>query len=172
MFNKKGQATTEVVLIIPILIMILFFTAKVFALLIVTQKLEIASYYAGRRWQLESHTAEAYQSWDTSLKRDIEKKVRQYLGIGKPIANFLQLYSCKVTVKRVQTWNLVTLTVKLRPASIPLLCKYPAGVVCQDYTQLCYRGHKYLCISGATLEMKKYVPTRDRPVNFFLYQMF
>ena len=50
--GRKGQAMTEVVLLFPIVMFFLFAFAKVFALLILMQKLEIASFNAARRWQL------------------------------------------------------------------------------------------------------------------------
>ena len=58
--DENGQATTEVVLLFPLFMFFLFAFAKLFALLILVQKLEIASFYAARRWQLESHRKMAY----------------------------------------------------------------------------------------------------------------
>lgn len=166
--GKKGQATTEVVLIVPILLVILFFTAKVFALLVIVQKLEIASYYAARRWQLESHRSLMYQPYDEGLRQDIKGKVEQYLGFGGSLAGFLQLYSSSLTVNRTQVWNIVTLRISMRPARVPLLCKYPASIVCIGYGPYCYKGHAYLCTSGAMLEVIKYVPNRDRSLRYEL----
>ncbi|HOW89392.1 MAG TPA: pilus assembly protein, partial [Elusimicrobiales bacterium] len=80
--RRSGQAMTEVVLLFPIFMLIVFMTAKMFALLVLVQKMEVASYYAARRWQLESHTiAEFAGGYDNNfLKRDIEEKVKGYLG--------------------------------------------------------------------------------------------
>lgn len=167
-FEKKGQATTEVVLIVPILLLILFFTAKIFALLVIVQKLEIASYYAARRWQLESHRSLLHQPADTGLRQDIKRKVEQYMGFGGPFANFLQLYASDLTVERTQVWNVVTLSISMRPARIPLLCAYPVNTVCSPYGEYCYKGYRYLCTTGAKLEVIKYVPNRDRSLRFAL----
>ena len=51
--TSQGQATTETVLLFPIFLFFLFAFAKIFALLVLVQKMEIASYYAARRWQLD-----------------------------------------------------------------------------------------------------------------------
>ncbi len=166
--GKKGQATTEVVLIVPILLLILFFTAKVFTLLVIVQKLEIASYYASRRWQLESHRSLLHQPADEGLRQDIKRKVERYLGFGGPFANFLQLRSSSLTVERTQVWNIVTLSISMKPAKVPLLCAYPANIVCTTYGEYCYKGYRYLCTSGARLEVIKYVPNRDRSLRFAL----
>jgi len=168
MLNKKGQSTTEVVLIVPVLLLILFFTAKTFALLVMVQKLEIAGYYAARRWQLESHIGTSYQSWDRGLRRNIKGRVKEYLGFNKPIAKFLQLYDCQLDIDRSQTWNIVKLSVKMRPANIPILCKYPSNVVCADYGLACFKGYNYMCVSGAELEVKNYVSNRDRILDYHL----
>ncbi|MBO7605771.1 MAG: hypothetical protein J6S61_04845, partial [Elusimicrobiaceae bacterium] len=53
--SKHGQATTEVVLLFPIFFILALFIIKIYGLLIVLQKTEIASVYAARRWQFESH---------------------------------------------------------------------------------------------------------------------
>jgi len=45
----RGQATTEVVLLLPLFMFFLFAFAKVFAMLVLVQKMEVASYYAARR---------------------------------------------------------------------------------------------------------------------------
>jgi hypothetical protein len=166
--NKKGQATTEVVLFFPILLLILFFTAKIFALLVIVQKLEIGSYYAARRWQLESHRSLMYQPGDEGLRVDIKNKVDRYLGLGTSFANFLQLYSSTLTIERTQVWNILTLKVYMTPAKIPLLCKYPSSVVCVGYGEFCYKGYNYMCTSGAALEVIKYVPNRDMPLRYEL----
>jgi hypothetical protein len=56
---------TEVVLLFPVFIIILYFTAKIFSLLVLVQKMEVAAYYAARKWQLESHIYSGYATgWD------------------------------------------------------------------------------------------------------------
>lgn len=156
--GRQGQATTEVVLLFPIFMFFLFAFAKVFALLILMQKLEIASFYAARRWQLESHRNEQYvQQFDTPrLLPDIHAKVITYLGYGTPAAGFLDLTeSCRqtancpskpgVTVQRTQVWNVVTVTACTKPLQMPFY-KTTGFVVCST----------------------KYVPNRDRPIAFVL----
>ena len=78
--NRRGQATTEVVLLFPIFFILTLFIIKIYGLLIIVQKTEIASFYAAKRWQLESHRAVKYaDGWDNIfLKKDIEKKVMDY----------------------------------------------------------------------------------------------
>src|SRR5208282_3387986 len=82
--NSRGQATTEVVLLLPLFMFFLYAFAKIFAMLLLVQKLEIASYYAARRWQLESHRNFTYaQRMDQPggpLQSDILAKVNGYLG--------------------------------------------------------------------------------------------
>ena len=163
---------TEVVLLFPLFMLIVFVTAKMFALLVLVQKMEVASYYAARRWQLESHlNAEFAAGWDTFfLKRDIEDKVKGYLGFDTPsVKGFLNLRTLHLDIVRTQVWNVVTLTVETAPARIGLLCKYPKQVVCASpYGSACINGYDYLCAGGKQLEVIKYVPNRDRPIQFVL----
>jgi hypothetical protein len=169
--GRPGQAMTEVVLLFPIFLIIVFMTAKIFALLVLVQKLEIASYYAARRWQLESHLNADHVGWDDgTLKRDIEKNVRGYIGFDTPaVSKFLNLKDLKLDVVRTQVWNVITLTVITSPAGVKLLCKYPKQAVCTyPYGAACMNGHDYLCQGGKQLEVIKYVPNRDRPIQFVL----
>ncbi|MBI2790039.1 MAG: pilus assembly protein [Elusimicrobia bacterium] len=156
-FGRRGQATTETVLLFPIFMFFLFAFAKVFALLILMQKLEIASFYAARRWQLESHRNASYEGWDEgTLRTHIQEKVLTYLGYGTPAAKFLDLVDfCRqtancpnkpgVTVQRTQVWNVVTVTACTKPLQMPFY-KTTGFVVCST----------------------KYVPNRDRPIAFVL----
>jgi hypothetical protein len=125
----------------------LFAFSKVFALLILVQKMEIASYYAARRWQLESHRNVSYEPFDDgALKGHIEQRVREYLGFQDArTRGFLGLQSAGLTVTRTQVWNVVTLTVRTNPANVPLWKN-----------------------SGFKFEVVKYVPNRDRPIAFVL----
>jgi len=163
---------TEVVLLFPLFMLVVFMTAKMFALLVLVQKMEIGSYYAARRWQLESHlNAEFAANWDDPwLRKDIEDKVKGYVGFDTPsVKKFLNLRSLKLEVVRTQVWNVVTLTVETDPAGIGLLCKYPKQVVCASpYGAACSNGYDYLCAGGKQLEVVKYVPNRDRPIQFVL----
>ena len=170
--RRRGQAMTEVVLLFPLFMLVVFITAKMFALLVLVQKMEIGSYYAARRWQLESHlNADFAASWDEPwLKKDIEDKVKGYLGFDTPsVKKFLNLRTLKLEIVRTQVWNVVTMTVETDPAGIGLLCKYPKQVVCASpYGAACISGYEYLCSGGKQLEVIKYVPSRDRPIQFVL----
>ncbi|MCX5784361.1 MAG: hypothetical protein NTX59_01600 [Elusimicrobia bacterium] len=165
---------TEVVLLFPIFMIIVFITAKIFALLVLVQKMEIGSYYAARRWQLESHLNADYAAWDNgTLKPDIEKKVKTYMGFDDTkrggAYQFLNLRSLNLDVVRTQVWNVVTLTVETNPARVKLLCLYQKQAVCAyPYGQACNDGYDYICTGGKKLEVIKYVPNRDRPIQFVL----
>ncbi|MEK7382169.1 MAG: hypothetical protein AAB262_02675 [Elusimicrobiota bacterium] len=159
---------TEVVLLFPIFMMFLFAFVKVFALLILVQKIEIASTYAARRWQLESHRNALQEPWDEgTLRPDIQSKVLAYIGYGAESttmnwgnnqtssssqSNFLDLtQSCKdgkvpgVSIQRTQVWNVVTVTACTKPLNMP-----------------------FYKTSGFVFESTKYVPNRDRPIAFIL----
>ncbi|MCR4819575.1 MAG: hypothetical protein K5838_00450 [Elusimicrobiales bacterium] len=175
--RRPAQAMTEVVLLFPVFMVILFITAKIFALLILVQKMEIASFYAARRWQLESHLNASFAGNDDQIQADIEEKVREYLGFYNPsIKKFLNLSTAKIDIQRTQVWNVVTLKVSTRPTNIKLLCRYPKEVVCNSYGQDCKNGYDFMCVepgnhqnaAGKTLEVTKYVPSRDRPIKFTL----
>jgi hypothetical protein len=164
--EEKGQATTEVVLLFPLFMFFLVAFMKLFALLVLVQKLQIASFYAARRWQLESHRNATYESSfdDPQLRPDIESKACEYLGYaagggcGVPTPNFLNLNnSCQpssscpnsnapgVQVQRTQVWNVVTTSV----------CTSPINLA-------------FYKVPGFTLCDTKYVPNRDRPIAFVL----
>lgn len=156
--GEKGQATTEVVLLFPMFMFFLFAFAKLFALLILVQKLEIASFYAARRWQLESHRNASYEGFDNgALRMDIEQKSLGYLGYGSSSAGFLDLTNqclqtkeCSagapgVSVQRTQVWNVVTVTACTKPLNMPF-----------------YKTRGFVFCST------KYVPNRDRPIAFVL----
>lgn len=173
--KRASQAMTEVVLLFPVFIIVLFFTAKIFALLVLIQKMEIAAYYSARRWQLESHLSTQYANgWDESfLKKDIKDKVAEYIGFNSSsVKKFLNLQDngLEFNVERTQVWNVVTIRVRTNPAGIALLCKYPKQAVCVDQFQnkYCDSGYDYICTGGKALEVVKYVPNRDRPIAFVL----
>lgn len=143
-----GQAITEVVLLLPLLMFMLFAFSKIFASLVLVQKMEIASFYAARRWQLESHRNVAHEGFDSGqLCLNIETNVKDYLGFNNNAAkSFLGLQNAKVCpVTRTQVWNVVTLTVNTRPIRTPVF--------------------KF---KSLTYEVTKYVPNRDRPIAFVL----
>jgi hypothetical protein len=154
--TSKGQATTEVVLLMPLFMFFLYAFAKVFAMLLLAQKLEIASYYAARRWQLESHRNAQYVGNDLSaLQSDIIRRVNHYMGLDQMItgplatsttASFLGVQGpVNLTIEPTQVWQVVTLTVYTRPIQMALI-----------HTPT----YKF--------EVKKYVPNRDRPIAFVL----
>lgn len=145
--DERGQATTEVVLLLPLFMFFLFAFSKLFATLVLIQKMEVASYYAARRWQLESHRNVAHEVFDDNILRpDIEYKVKEYLGFfDDTTKGFLGLQAVSVDVQRTQVWNVVTLTVMTSPINIHLI---QTG------------GYKF--------EVVKYVPNRDRPIAFVL----
>ncbi|MBI4801241.1 MAG: hypothetical protein HY796_01840 [Elusimicrobia bacterium] len=167
---------TEVVLLFPIFVIVVFVTAKMFALLVLVQKMEIASYYAARRWQLESHlnADPVYMTFDAGLKSDIEEKVSGYLGYGSPaVAGFLNLKGPKANldITRTQVWNVLTLTVETNRAGVALICP-PGGAasVCAAAPSKmnCINGYNYICTGNKQLTVIKYVPNRDRPIQFKL----
>lgn len=173
--KRYSQAMTEVVLLFPVFMIIMFFTAKIFALLVLVQKMEIAAYYAARKWQLESHLYSGFATgWDeTVLKKEIEEKVKEYIGFNKPaVRKFLNLKSngFELEILRTQVWNVVTIRVHTNPSGIKLLCKYPKPAVCTGAFQNanCESGYDYICTGGKSLEVVKYVPNRDRPIAFVL----
>jgi len=160
---RRGQAMTEVVLLFPIFMIIAFLTIKIFQLLVLVQKMEIASYYAGRRWQLESHINVGYSPDDQKLKQDIEKVVQGYISSGTDARQV------KLDIERTQVWNVVTISVETRPPGLRLFCKYPKQTVCAyPYGDACVNGYDYICGGGKKLEVVKYVPNRDRPIQFVL----
>ena len=157
--SRRGQATTEVVLLFPIFMFFLFAFAKIFAMLILVQKMEIASFYAARRWQLESHRNVEYEADDSgALQDDIEKRVSEYIGFGGPTnqygdatEKFLDLvrltgHGAQFRCERTQVWNICTLEVKTRPFDIAMMYHSP----------------------GFDFKVTKYVPNRDRPIAFVL----
>ena len=168
--SKRGQATTEVVLLFPIFFILALFIIKIYGLLIVLQKTEIASAYAGRRWQLESHRNLKYmQSWDKNfLIPSIKQQVQDYIGFNNPAKRkFLSLRRVDVDIKRYEVWNTITITVATYPPRIPFLCSYDKREVCKNpYGQACMRGYNFICETGGTIQVVKQVPTRDRPISF------
>lgn len=171
--KRFSQAMTEVVLLIPIFMIVTFFIAKIFALLILIQKMEIAAYYTGRRWQLESHMNVRYMNDDhTVLLESIRKVVADYLGYNSRVRGFLGLSGTgpDIEITRTQVWNVVTIRVQTTSSGIRLLCKYPEGSVCTGpfNNKYCFSGYDFMCRHGRVLEIVKYVSNRDRPIAFVL----
>ena len=159
--SARGQATTETVLLFPIFMFFLFAFAKIFALLVLVQKMEIASYYGARRWQLESHRNFDYAGFDDSpsvgggLQGNIESNIAQYLGYGTKTGSFLGLHFVAPNgptfkCERTQVWNVCTLEVKTDP---------PMGNIGWMAAEM----NKQMDFT-----VTKYVPNRDRPIAFVL----
>lgn len=166
--RSRGQATTEVVLLFPVFLIVLMMVSKAFAVLVLIQKMEIASFYAARRWQLESHRNAIYaDSFDKNyLEYDIRKKVEDYIGFNNASTrNFLNIDTVELKVERTQVWNILTLTVNPKPMG-GIVCRYKKEEVCgAPYGEPCMRGHDYLCGGGRPMTVVKYVPNRDRPIK-------
>lgn len=151
---SAGQAMTEVVLLFPIFMFFMLAMAKIFALMILVQKMEIAAFYAARRWQLESHRNVEFDGADMgSLKNDIWAQASKSIGYGTAVEKFMDLApSCPngkpagLVIERTQIWNVVTMRVCTKPVDIAWMYHSP----------------------GWTFEVVKYVPNRDRPINFTL----
>lgn len=171
--TRRGQATTEVVLLFPVFMLIVFVTAKIFALLVLVQKLEISSYYAARRWQLESHKNSNFFSNDEAMlqvgRSSIKEVIKSYIGFNdNSVRGFLNLKDLQISVVRTQVWQVMTITVTTNPAGVKLLCRWPKAQVCSGFKDDCGIGYDYLCVSGGSLETIKYIPNRDRPIQFQL----
>ena len=166
--KRNGQATTEVVLLFPFIVVFILFIIKIFGLLILNQKLEIAGYYAARRFQLQSHETDYYQrTWDKRfLIKDIQDKVEDYLGFNNPgMRKFLSLNRLKMDINRSGTWVKVVLTAQTKPPRIRFLCKYNKDQVC-DRDAKCLKGYAYLCETGGEVYVIKYAGHNDRPAPY------
>ena len=161
--NRRGQATTETVLLFPILVIFILFIIKIFGLLVLTQKMEIAGFYAARRYQLQSHTTEYLTRWDRRyLQKDIQKKVEEYIGFNDPgKVRFLSLRKLNLDINASGTWTKVTLTVFTKPPRIKFLCKYDKLQLCKN-DQSCLTGFAYLCETGGQIQVIKYVGPNER----------
>ena len=163
--SRQGQATTEVVLLFPLIVIFILFIIKIFGLLVLSQKMEIAGYYAARRFQLQSHETDYYQrTWDQRfLINDIQDKVENYLGFDNPgMRKFLSLNELKMDINRSGTWTKVVLTARTKPPRIPFLCKYNKDQVCERDPK-CLKGFAFLCETGGEVSVIKYVGHNERP---------
>lgn len=166
--SRKGQATTETVLLFPIFVIFILFVIKIFGLLILNQKLEIAGYYAARRFQLQSHETDYYaNTWDRRfLMKDIQRKVENYLGFDNAgMRKFLSLNDLKMDINTSGTWTKVKLTARTRPPRIPFLCNYNKDRVC-DRDDKCLKGYNFLCETGGEISIIKYVGHNERPAPY------
>ncbi len=165
--SRKGQATTETVLLFPVLVIFIVFIIKIFGLLVLSQKMEIAGFYAARRYQLQSHVTDYLTRWDRRyLQKDIKKKVEDYLGFNNPgMVRFLSLRSLKLNVDTSGTWTRVVLTVNTAPPRINFLCKYDKMQLCKDELT-CIKGFEFLCETGGEIEVIKYVGPNERVLPY------
>ena len=165
---RKGQATTEVVLLFPFFVIFILFIIKIFGLLVLSQKMEIAGYYAARRYQLQSHETDYYhRTWDRRfLIKDIQKKVENYLGFDNPgMKRFLSLNRIKLDINTSGTWTKVVITAQTKPPRIRFLCKYNKDQVC-DRDDRCLKGYAFLCETGGEVKINKYVGHNERPAPY------
>lgn len=166
--GKKGQATTETVLLFPLFLIFILFIIKIFGLLILNQKMEVAGFYAARRFQLQSHETEYFaRTWDRRfLTKDIESKVQEYLGFNNAgMKKFLSLKEMKLNIETSGTWTKVTITAMTTPPRIRFLCSYDRDKVCENNDK-CMKGYNYLCETGGQIQVVKYVGKNDRVLPY------
>jgi len=149
---------TEMVLLFPLFLFFMFGFVKVFALLVLVQKVEIASVYAATRWQFESHRNVVYAGFDAgALLSDIRRRTSHYIGFDSPsVRKFLDLDKLELKVDREAVWNMVTLRVTTRPWGLKFLEPPEEGPLKRAWTQ------------GFEFKRVKYVPSRDRPIRYIL----
>ena len=167
-FSRRGQATNEMVLLFPVLVVFVLFIIKIFGLLVLNQKMQIAGTYAARRFQLQSHVTEYYErGWDRRyLKKDIQRKVEEIIGINNPgTRQFLSLNSFKMNINTDDNWTKITLTANTKAPRIRFLCNYDKDKVC-DRDRYCLRGYSFLCEDGAKIEVIKYAGKNERPAPY------
>lgn len=165
--GRRGQATTETVLLFPVMVIFILFIIKIFGLLVLTQKMEIAGFYAARRYQLQSHTTDYLTRWDRRyLQKDIQKKVEDYLGFNNPgMVRFLSLRKLKLDINTSGTWTKVTLTVTTAPPRIKFLCNYNKLQLCQNELT-CLKGYEFLCETGGEIQVIKYAGPNERVLPY------
>lgn len=166
--NPRGQATTEVVLLFPIFVIFILFIIKIFGLLVLSQKMEVAGYYAARRFQLQSHETDYYQrTWDKRfLEKDIQKKVENYLGFDNAgMRKFLSLNKLVLDINRSGTWTKMVLTARTKAPRIRFLCNYNKDRVCERDAK-CLKGYAFLCETGGEVSVIKYIGHNERPAPY------
>lgn len=135
------------ILLVPLFLIFAIGIVKIFAIAVMVQKMELAMYYAGRRWMLESHKNYQYfTSWDQpTLVKDIERKVEEYLGIGDPFKEkLLGIKPQDISFTSKPTILYAILTLRVRATG-----------------QTPFQPE-----SEKQWEVIKYVPTRDRPIRW------
>ncbi len=167
-FSRRGQATTEMVLLFPVLVVFVLFIIKIFGLLVLNQKMQMAGMYAARRYQLQSHVTDYYeQGWDRRyLKKDVQRKVEEIIGLNNPgTRQFLSLNSFKMDIDTRDNWTKITLVANTKAPRIRFLCNYDKDKVC-DRDRYCLRGYSFLCEDGAKIEVIKYAGKNERPAPY------
>ncbi len=168
LFSRKGQATTEMVLLFPVLIVFVLFIIKIFGILVLNQKLQIAGTYAARRYQLQSHETQFFaQGWDKRfLQKDLQRKIEDYIGFSNPgMKQFLSLNTFKMDINMNGGWARIELIVNTKPINIRFLCKYDKQRVCEQ-DQYCLRGYNFLCEQGTQIKVIKYAGKNERPLPY------
>lgn len=165
--RRSGQATTEVVLLFPLFVIFAIFIIKIFGLLVLNQKMEIAAFYAARRFQLQSGEADAMQTWNKRfLEKDIKKKVEDHLGFNNAgMRTFLSLNRFNLEIITSGTWTKVVLTAYTKPPRIRFLCNYDKFAVCKN-DERCFRGYEYLCDTGGAIKVEKWAGKNDRVIPY------
>lgn len=164
----RGQSTTEMVLLFPVLIVFVLFVIKITGLLVLNQKMQMAGTYVARRFQLQSHVTEYYEKgWDRRyLKKDIQKKVEEIVGMNNPgTRQFLSLNTLRVDIDTNNNWTKITLTANTKAPRIAFLCKYDKNKVC-DRDRYCFKGYNFLCEEGAKIQVIKYAGPNERPAPY------
>lgn len=168
---------TEVVLLFPLFMFFLFAFAKVFALLILVQKIEIASTYAARRWQLESHRNATWEPWDEgTLRLDIQLKVLSYIGYnsGSTTMNWGSSKSddnsMSTKTSKASESNFLDLTLQCKNGKVPGVSVQRTQVWNVVTVTVCTKplNMPFYKTTGFVFESTKYVPNRDRPIAFIL----
>lgn len=167
------------VMIFPMFVIMMMVVLKLFALVLVVQKAEIASAYASRKWMLEAHRNSKYFAWDSGLQTRISSRVKSFMGTS----NFTGVTDTEVTFNRTQVWTQVSVEVYVKSPNLPLLCIYSKDDVCKAYdgpnvNGPCAIGYNYICgaeyapgkksFKGVIIRASKYVPVRDRPIAWSL----
>ncbi len=168
--SRRGQATTEVVLLFPFFLIFILFVIKIFGLVVLTQKMQIAGVYAARRFQLQSHETPFYRdTWDKRfLEKDIQKKVESYLGFDNPgMRKFLSLNKLKMEIDRSANWTRIDLIVQTKPPRIRFLCNYDKDQVCYRDAK-CLKGYAFLCESGGEITVTKYIGKNERVLPYVI----
>lgn len=166
--KKRGQATTEVVLLFPLFVIFILFIVKLVGLFVLNQKMNIAVGYAARRYQLQSHITPKYANgWDKRyLVPRIEKNVREYLGFNnKGMRKFLSLRDVKLKIDNTNTWVNVEIVAYIAPLRIRFLCNYNKDELCGNNAN-CLHGFVAVCETGEKMRAIRNVGHNERVLPY------